>query len=495
MKNIYENESIKQGPLMIKYTLPLIVIYLFFIQMSYSQDFKALRQEGKLKRTNEVNSIVLKVIPSGEKVEILSFPVKGNYYVSYQGIKGYLNETYFIGNAYYPITSSSYSIHTNTQMWNDDNLKEHWKRNGREKIEGVYESTGSHTDIQVPCLNGYGETKCYMMWRQYQTKYKLALIKQAEEFHLIFLDGRPKGMQKVGGCTCEGRTSFPPEKINWKLGETKAKLYKTAVPNFYKSDYFMADKSLNSDTYIGFEKEGIFTLNLPDEEYVYLKIFPTTDEILSQNTNKLEKSSGTGYAISSNGYIVTNYHVINGASSIKVRGINENFSKAFNAKVVIEDKQNDLSIIKIEDPNFTTLGVLPSIVANYFIEVGSPIFVLGYPLRATMGDEVKLTNGIISSKTGFQGDATAYQITAPVQPGNSGGPLFDEKGNIIGIINAKHLGAENVSYAIKSSYLLNLISAMLEPPKLQTINILAGKSLPEQVKILRKFTFIIDIIK
>lgn len=66
-----------------------------------------------------------------------------------------------------------------------------------------------------------------------------------------------------------------------------------------------------------------------------------------------------------------------------------------------------------------------------------------------MGDEIKLTTGVISSKTGFQGDVSLYQISAPIQPGNSGGPLFDNKGNLIGIVNAKHKGAENVGYAIK----------------------------------------------
>ena len=96
-------------------------------------------------------------------------------------------------------------------------------------------------------------------------------------------------------------------------------------------------------------------------------------------------------------------------------------------------------------------------------------------MRATMGDEVKLTNGIISSKSGFQGDVTSYQITAPVQQGNSGGPLFDSKGNIIGIINAKHAGAENASYAIKASYLMNLIDLMPTPPKLQTISTVADR--------------------
>ena len=225
---------------------------------------------------------------------------------------------------------------------------------------------------------------------------------------------------------------------------------------------------------------------------LYIKLFPTATDNFS-NTPSESAGSGTGYAISSDGYIVTNHHVTNGATSIKVRGANGDFSKTYSAKVIIEDKNNDLSIIKIDDPNFNSLGAIPYVIANRASDVGTSVFVLGYPLRATMGDEVKLTNGIISSKSGFQGDVTSYQITAPVQPGNSGGPLFEDKGNIIGIINAKHTGAENASYAIKASYLLNLIDLMPTPPKLQTISSVTGKPLTEQVKILKKFTYILEI--
>jgi hypothetical protein len=109
-----------------------------------------------------------------------------------------------------------------------------------------------------------------------------------------------------------------------------------------------------------------------------------------------------------------------------------------------------------------------------------------------MGDEIKLTNGIISSKTGFQGDITSYQISAPVQPGNSGGPIFDNQGNLIGIINAKHTGAENASYGVKSSYLTGLLELLPGPPKLQTVNSLAGKSLTQQMELVRKFVYIIE---
>jgi len=151
-----------------------------------------------------------------------------------------------------------------------------------------------------------------------------------------------------------------------------------------------------------------------------------------------------------------------------------------------------LAIIKIDDASFTSLGTIPYTIPSKSCDVGCSCFCLGYPLRATMGDEVKLTNGIISSKSGFQGDITTYQITAPVQPGNSGGPLFDDKGNLIGIINAKHLGAENVSYAIKTSYLLNLIEIMPTPPKLPTVSQLTNKSLAEQVKLIKNYTYIIE---
>lgn len=202
----------------------------------------------------------------------------------------------------------------------------------------------------------------------------------------------------------------------------------------------------------------------------YFKSVGGNSNSTPQSTSPIAKSpppkvsgSGTGYAISSNGYIVTNYHVTERASTIKIRGVNGNFAKTYSAKVVVEDKKNDLSIIKINDPSFISLGVIPYTIANHTSDVGSSVFVLGYPLRATMGDEVKLTNGIISSKSGFQGDITSYQITVPTQPGNSGGPLFDSNGNAIGVINAKHVDAENVSYAIKSSYLLNLIGTMSEP--------------------------------
>jgi S1-C subfamily serine protease len=227
----------------------------------------------------------------------------------------------------------------------------------------------------------------------------------------------------------------------------------------------------------------------PTPEVIYLKLYPTST---SGTITKGVQSSGTGFALTSNGLIATNNHVVEGANKILIRGINGQFDKIYTAKVVINDKNNDLAIIKIEDASFSTLGKIPYIIKTNSANTGENVFVLGYPLRATMGDEVKLTNGIISSKTGFQGDITSYQVSAPVQPGNSGGPLFDSKGNVIGVVNAKHGGAENASYAIKVSYLKNLIELLDNQPKLQSISAISGKTLVEQEEVVKKFVYIIE---
>jgi hypothetical protein len=108
-----------------------------------------------------------------------------------------------------------------------------------------------------------------------------------------------------------------------------------------------------------------------------------------------------------------------------------------------------------------------------------------------MGDEIKLTTGVVSSKTGFQGDISLYQISAAVQPGNSGGPLFDHGGNLIGIVNAKHKGAENVGYAIKTSYLNSLIESVMSTNILPGTNNISNMPLTNKVKSLKNFVFMI----
>ena len=197
--------------------------------------------------------------------------------------------------------------------------------------------------------------------------------------------------------------------------------------------------------------------------------------------------SGSGFAISRNGIIATCYHVISDARRIRIRGINGDFNKTYSAQVYLTDKKNDIALLKIDDTSFRSLPTIPYFVSEKTVSVGSPIYVLGYPLRALMGDEIKLTNGIVSSMSGFQGDITSYQVSAPVQPGNSGGPLFDENGVIVGIVNAR-LAVENASYAVKSPYI-----TVLTGNGQNKVTELAGKTLAEQVQLIKQFVYIIEV--
>ena len=110
-----------------------------------------------------------------------------------------------------------------------------------------------------------------------------------------------------------------------------------------------------------------------------------------------------------------------------------------------------------------------------------------------MGKDIKFTNGRISSKTGYQGNVSTYQSTTPIQAGNSGGPLFDYDGNFLGI-NSSGLGkdiTDNVSYTIKTSYLINLINVLPKKIGLPKTNSLLNLSTTEKIKILSKHVVLI----
>lgn len=272
----------------------------------------------------------------------------------------------------------------------------------------------------------------------------------------------------------------------WEIGEIKAELRGTTSPYIYKADWYTDNKQM-VDAVVLFE-EGLMKVTIDDETYTYVKMADSFGDSIKEAAE--EQWSGTGFALN-DGYIATNYHVVENAKSIKIRGIKGEFNIDYNATVVSTDKLNDLAIIKIIDNRFSDFGTIPYRVKTSISEVGENIFVLGYPLTTTMGDEIKLTTGVISAKTGFKGDVSLYQISAPVQPGNSGGPLFNSNGNIIGIVSSKHKGAENVNYAVKASYLNNLIETTSYTKLLPTHNAVSEMALSKKVKSLKNFVFMI----
>jgi len=222
--------------------------------------------------------------------------------------------------------------------------------------------------------------------------------------------------------------------------------------------------------------------------YEFVKDYPPTSEY--EKVLKAEWT-GSGFAIS-DGYIVTNYHVTSGAKNIRVKGIKGDMKESYTGYVVASDKDHDISIIKIVDKDFDSFGTIPYSIGKAAVDMGDDVFVLGYPMTSTMGEGVKLTEGIISSTSGYKGDDSMYQISAAVQPGNSGGPLFNSDGAVIGIVCGKHAEAENANYAVKVSYLYSLVSSSNLGIDISGNNHVNGKSLSTKVKKIRDYVYFIE---
>jgi len=174
----------------------------------------------------------------------------------------------------------------------------------------------------------------------------------------------------------------------------------------------------------------------------------------SQNSKvpvKPVKFGGTGFAISSNGYILTSYHVVEKSDTVYVQN---NKGDLYKVDITYKDPINDIAILKIIDKKFS-LGSLPYSLKKGKVGLGESVYTLGYPK-----DEVVLGIGYLSSQSGFNGDTLAYQLSLDVNPGNSGGPLLDNSGNVIGIINAKESYTDGATFAVKAKFLQEALSSI-----------------------------------
>lgn len=295
--------------------------------------------------------------------------------------------------------------------------------------------------------------------------YKLGCVKSEDGYKLIFLGGNNR-------------------LVWWNQGDLKAYLKATSTPGLYKAIWHLANKDIADEAYVGFDGSSMQVV-VGGSQSNYLKTYPAHTDVSAE-----QMWSGSGIEIE-RGHIITNYHVVDGAGSIIVQRVVNDREEQFVGEVVATDKVNDLAVIRITDTKYYKYSQLPYSVKFATSDVGESCYALGYPMISTMGTEMKLTTGVISSRSGFQGDVSTYQVSVPVQPGNSGGPLFNYRGELIGIINAKHTNAENVSYAIKTSYVRNLTESFTNGNLFPTANLISSKDLPGQVKSIKPFVYMI----
>ena len=161
---------------------------------------------------------------------------------------------------------------------------------------------------------------------------------------------------------------------------------------------------------------------------------------------------GSAFALNNKGYIVTSFHMVNGADSIFIE--NDQIDRAC-TKVIFTDANLDLAILKIVNSDLVAKWRVPFSIKEKNADVGEKVFTLGYPRN-----EIVYGDGSLSSLSGYSNDKSMYQISIPVNPGNSGGPLLDENANVIGVIRGKISGEEGTGFAIKSNEILKAISEL-----------------------------------
>jgi S1-C subfamily serine protease len=198
-------------------------------------------------------------------------------------------------------------------------------------------------------------------------------------------------------------------------------------------------------------------------------------------------STGSGFFVSKLGHIVTNEHVVRQCGSVTV---GDNANKQVKASVLETDKRNDLALLRISSTQMASaetkslisklgLKLVPLASEGLFksddVELGEDVLVAGYPYGELFSNSIKVTKGIVSSNKGMGDDRGQFQMDAAVQPGNSGGPIYDENGNIVGVVVAqlnklkvaKAIGSmpENVNFGIKASTVRQFLTSAGLPTK------------------------------
>ena len=200
------------------------------------------------------------------------------------------------------------------------------------------------------------------------------------------------------------------------------------------------------------------------------------------------KEGGTGFLIDGKGFLVTNAHIIHNSKHIEV--INSK-GEQFKAILVKEYNDRDIAILKIDDENFKTIPALPYGISKTSGDVAEPIFTLGYPRN-----DIVYSEGYLSAKTGFNGDTLSCQLGIAANRGNSGGPVFNHSGEVIGILSTKETEAEGVAFAIQSKYIYNAIENLKKDSTYQNLKLpvkssVRGMDKMQQVKKIQDYVFMV----
>ena len=202
-------------------------------------------------------------------------------------------------------------------------------------------------------------------------------------------------------------------------------------------------------------------------------------------------SGGTGFLVDAKGYLVTNAHVIENAKYIAVQNSE---GKDLRAEVVFKDDTRDIAILKIVDKAFKSPTAIPYGIKKTSGDIAEPIFSLGYPRK-----DIVYGEGYLAAKTGYEGDTLAVQISITANSGNSGSPIINRKGEIIGVLNARQTTAEGTVFAVQSKYIHEALSQLqkndtsFKNVKLPASSNLKGVDRTRQVQKITDYVYMVKV--
>ena len=223
--------------------------------------------------------------------------------------------------------------------------------------------------------------------------------------------------------------------------------------------------------------------NAQDKEIKNVK-----NNISTRNPN-VYTAGGTGFIIDPKGYLITNAHVVSGKEYIAV----QNNRGDYVARVVYMDRKKDIAILKIDDENFKPYNSVPYAISKSSGQLAEPIFMLGYPRN-----EIVYSQGYLSAETGYNKDSLSFQIEISANHGNSGSPILNKNGEVIGILNGRQINTVGFAFAIQSKRIYEVLDDLKKDTTYQKIKLnsrssISGLDRTEQVKKLEEYVFLVKV--
>ena len=219
------------------------------------------------------------------------------------------------------------------------------------------------------------------------------------------------------------------------------------------------------------------------QDYQYSQI----KEVTKLPEGAVVKSGGSAFMIDGKGYLLTNAHVLKGSSAVVANADGQEFKTV----IVYVDHAKDLAVLKISDSDYAPVKTLPYDVKSNDVNLGAEVFTLGYPRN-----EITYNKGYLSAVSGFDGDTATVQVSLLANPGNSGGPVFNQYGDIIGILSTREANAQGVAFAIKSKEIIQSLkewsdedSSGISTKNLRKAHNLRGVSRERQLKKLQQYVY------